>query len=134
MTAGGPRFRAVFAEAAWREDMRRYRASPEAQRIAVAARREAEDHGIEPGRLARCRAEDRNGTRLPNCVKLYLPPEAAEPRFRMVFAAAVSAQAPAGMVLAYLAFGVSHHPPEANAPTVYELADLRLRKPPNAAR
>ncbi len=128
MTAGGPRFRAVFAEAPWREDMRRYRKNPAAQRVAATARREAEQHGVDFARLHRCRPEGKDGTRLPNCVKLYLPPEEAEPRFRMVFVAAVDARAPAGIVLAFLAFGVSHHPPEANAPTVYELADLRLRK------
>lgn len=128
--AGGPRFRAAFAEAAWREDMRRYRSSPSVQRMAAAARRDAEVRGVEPGRLHACQADGQDGTRLPNCVKLYLPPEAADPRFRMVFAAAVSDDAPAGMVLAYLAFGASHHPPEAHAPTVYELADVRLRERP----
>lgn len=41
----------------------------------------------------------------------------------MVFRFAVVDDSP---LLEYLAFGVRHHPPESNAPTVYEIAHRRL--------
>lgn len=82
MAASKRRFRAVFAEVAWREDMRRYRANPGAKDLALRGRQAAEAKGIDKDELENCEAEGRDGTRLANCVKLYLPPGEPEARFR----------------------------------------------------
>ena len=59
---------------------------------------------------------------MAGCVKMYVP--WANGRFGAIFAAVVHPDRPFGLRL--IAFGVRHHPPESNAPTVYEIADGRL--------
>jgi len=70
--------------------------------------------------LRRCE-EGRDGTRLPICVKVYLPPPAGP--FGMVFRIA---RDNVGTKLTLLAFGVRHPPRHSNAPSVYRLAHWRL--------
>ena len=71
--------------------------------------------------LRRCAEEGPDGTRLPSCVKVYLPPPAGP--FGMVFRIA---RDETGTKLALLAFGMRHPPRHSNAPSVYWLADRRL--------
>ena len=80
-----------------------------------------EREGVVLADLRDCESEGRDGTRLPGCLKVYLP--APDGRFGMVL---ILARDEHGLALHYLAFGVRHHPRESNAPSVYQLADRRL--------
>lgn len=53
--------------------------------MALDARRQFAAHGIEAAQLRPCRDEGRDGTRLPGCVKTYLPAPAGD--WGMVFQA-----------------------------------------------
>lgn len=72
--------------------------------------------------LRRCDPDGRDGTRLPNCVKTYLPGSSG--RWRMVFQA-VRAAGSEQLLLAYRAFGVAHpeHPWQRS---VYEVSHHRF--------
>jgi hypothetical protein len=114
-----PRFATRFDLDAFREDMARTtRAGRDA---AEAARRRYEAGGTPRSELRPCDPEGRDGTQLPQCLKVYLPPPAG--RFGMVFKFVLADDGPR---LDYLAFGVRHHPPNSNAETVYMQADRRL--------
>lgn len=79
--------------------------------------------GIPRSKLRACQAEGRDGTRLPGCVKTYIPwPDG---RFGAVFVAVTHPNRP--LALRVVAFGVRHHPSGSSARTVYEIADQRLR-------
>lgn len=111
--------RVLFDEGAFAEDtMRSGRAGAQALRE---ARSQFEQDGVEIKVLRRCDPEGRDGTKLPDCFKVYLPPPNG--KFGMVFRFVRDAD---GLALRYLAFGVRHHPRDSNASTVYELADRRL--------
>src|SRR3954464_2640662 len=112
---GEPCFPARFDAEAFRED--ESRATPAARAAHEAARRDYEARGIPRSLLRPCDAESRDGTELPQCLKVYLPPPAGP--FGMVFKFVLIAGSPR---LDFLAFGVRHHPAESNAPTVYEVA------------
>jgi hypothetical protein len=108
----------VFDDAAFNEDL--HRAGSE---VAIAARREYEQSGVPVADLLACDEEGRDSTRLPECLKVYLPRPAG--RFGMVF----TIQRQTGRLsLAYLAFGVRHHPQGSHALTVYQIADRRLHE------
>jgi len=111
--------RVLFSEGEFGEDtMRSGRAGAKALRE---ARGQFEQDGVEIKVLRRCDPEGRDGTKLPACFKVYLPPPNG--KFGMVFRFVRDAD---GLALRYLAFGVRHHPRDSNAPTVYEIADRRL--------
>lgn len=113
------RARVLFNEGAFAEDtMRSGRAGA---RVLREARSQFEGVGVEIKTLRRCDPEGRDGTKLPNCFKVYLP--APHGKFGMIFRFVRDAD---GLALRYLAFGIRHHPRDSNAPTVYELADRRL--------
>ncbi len=79
--------------------------------------------GIPRSRLMACQAEGRDGTRLPGCVKTYIPwPDG---RFGAVFVAVAHPSRP--MALRAIAFGVRHHSRGSSAQTLYEIAHRRLR-------
>jgi len=119
MPTPGPRFPARFDPQAWDEDLAR---STPAGRTAVRdARGDYEPNGIPRSHLKPCEAEGRDGTNLPQCFKVYLPPP--DGRFGMVFTIDGNADKPA---FVFLAFGVRHHPKGSHAPTVYEIAHGRL--------
>lgn len=119
MGAAEPRFPARFDEPAWKQDLER---STQAGRAAATeARRRYRLSGIPRSELRPCAAEGRDGTQLPMCLKVYLPPPAG--RFGMVFALKLIDNR---ITLVYLAFGVRHHPPESNALSVYQIAHRRL--------
>jgi hypothetical protein len=75
--------------------------------------------------LRRCDAEARDGTRLPGCVKLYIPQPAG--RWGAVF---LGGAVDGSLKLFLLAVG-ERHPDAAWRPSVYEIAHRRLnrRKP-----
>lgn len=116
---GELRFAARFDPDAFREDMAR--ATPAGREAAESAKRDYEANGIPRSELRPCHAEDRDGTRLPQCLKVYQPQP--DGRFGMVFKFAVVDGRP---LLEYLAFGVRHHPRASNAATAYEIAHQRL--------
>jgi hypothetical protein len=118
--SGEPRFPARFDPDAFRLDMARTTAP--GREAAEAFRRDSEANGILRSSLRPCAAEGRDGTELPQCLKVYLPPPAG--RFGMVLRFVI---ADGGPRLDYLAFGVRHHPTDSNAATVYVVADRRLR-------
>jgi hypothetical protein len=78
--------------------------------------------GIQRSRLMACQAEGRDGTRLPGCVKTYVPWPTG--RFGAVLVAVTHPARP--LALRVVAFGIRHRPPRSSAPTVYEVADRRL--------
>lgn len=110
---------ALFDDAAFAEDLRR--ASDSGQEVALAARREFETQGVPTTGLLACDEEGPDGTALRHCVKMRLPPPNG--KFGMVFRIEIRSGKP---VLVFAAFGVRHHPLEAQAPTVYEIAHRRL--------
>lgn len=110
---------ALFDDAAFAEDLQR--ASDAGTEVALAARKEFEGEGVPVGSLLACDEEGSDGTELRHCVKLRLPPP--DGKFGMVFRIE---QRQERSVLVFAAFGVRHHPLEANAPTVYEIAHSRL--------
>ncbi|MGB7685006.1 MAG: hypothetical protein WBL45_04410 [Solirubrobacterales bacterium] len=116
-----PRFAARFDPDAFREDTGR--ATPAGREVAEAARRQYEANGIPRSELRPCDPEGRDGTKLPQCLKVYLPPPVG--RFGMVFKFVIANDRPR---LDFLAFGVRHHPSDSNAPTVYQVANQRLQE------
>jgi hypothetical protein len=116
--------RVLFSEGAFAEDtMRSGRAGAKALRE---ARSKFERDGAEIKALRRCDPEHRDGTKLPACFKIYLPPPNG--KFGMVLRFVRDDE---GLALRYLAFGVRHHPHESNAPTVYDIAHRRLHNQPS---
>lgn len=122
-TARRHSFPARFDENAWEEDLAR--STPSGRQAAEAARRDYERSGIPFEHARRVQEHGRDGTVLPNCAKVYLPQPAG--RFGMIFRAMNVAGRPH---LAYLAFGVRHHPLDSRRPTVYQLAHQRLHGQP----
>jgi hypothetical protein len=116
--------RLLFNEGAFAEDTMR------SGRAGAATLREArgrfEQEGAAIKTLRRCDPEGRDGTSLPGCFKVYLPPP--DGKFGMVFRFVRDAD---GLALRYLALGIRHHPRDSNAPTVYEIADRRLHGAPS---
>jgi hypothetical protein len=111
----------VFDDAAFDEDLER--ASPAGRAVALSTRASYIAYGCPLANLRVCEAESPDGIRLGGCAKLYLPAPAG--RFGMVFALR---RREGRLLLSYLAFGVRHHPRDSNAPTVYQLAHLRLHR------
>lgn len=109
----------LFDDAAFVEDLNR--ASEAGRVVALAARKDYEQDGVLTEQLLACEEEGPGGTALANCVKLRLPHP--DGKFGMVF----RIERRAGkLLLVYAAFGVRHHPREANARSVYEIAHQRL--------
>jgi hypothetical protein len=110
---------ALFDDAAFAEDLQR--ASEAGREVALRARRGFESDGVSVASLLACAEEGPDGTSLRHCLKLRLPPP--DGKFGMVFRIE---KRESGSVLAFIAFGVRHHPPGSNAPSVYEIAHRRL--------
>ena len=115
--------RVLFSEGAFAEDtMRSGRAGAKVLRE---TRSQFERNGVEIKTLRRCDPEGRDGTKLPACFKVYLPPPSG--KFGMVLRFVRDDE---GLALRYLAFGIRHHPRDSNAPTVYDVAHRRLHGEP----
>ncbi len=78
---------------------------------------------MDRAQLEPCAAEGRDGTQLAGRVKVYLPADAVDSPFRMLFTPVI---VEARLELAYLAFGVGHQPKGSLARTVYEIAHSRV--------
>jgi hypothetical protein len=114
--------RVIFDEAAFGEDL--IRTTDTGRSVALETRSAYDRDGCPVEDLLACDSEAQDGTRLPGCVKVYRPAPAG--KFGMVFEIDRHA---GSLVLAYLSFGVRHHPPGSHAPTVYQLAHRRLNWP-----
>jgi hypothetical protein len=114
------RWRVRFDASAFAVDLAH--ASEAGRKVAGAARQRLEREGIAGEELRACLAESREGTRLAGCVKTYLPPPAGA--WGMVFALAIDDDGP---YLQHVAFG-RRHPPRPWQPSVYQVADRRLRE------
>jgi hypothetical protein len=115
----------TFDDAVWREEVERFAAGSRPRVTGEAARRELERSLPGIGFKA-CAAEGSDGTRLPKCVKLFVPvghSSSASAPFGFVFEAAVAGKS-ATLELRLLAFGERHPPPGVR--TVYERAHKRL--------
>jgi hypothetical protein len=110
----------VFDDAAWAEDMRR--ASAGTRHVAAHARRAFEADGVPIDQLKACQPEGGDGTQLPNCVKVYIP--ALTGPHGMVFEIE---RIDGRLRLLYAAFGLRHPSREMRQPSVYEIADRRLK-------
>jgi hypothetical protein len=104
-------------------------ATPAARQIGQEAVQHLGREGILREQLRPCRAEERDGTRLPGCVKTYLPAPAG--RCGMVLQLRVDQDGP---LLFCLAFGVRHPAPGSQRPSVYQVADRRLHRPTQPGR
>lgn len=123
MSARGPVFPVAFDELATAEDLARLgRSGIEA--FADFGRDIDQLGGLLRERLLACEAEGRDGTRLAGCVKTYVPWPTG--RFGAVMVAVSHPERPVG--LRVIAFGVRHHPRDAHALTVYEIAHRRLNR------
>jgi hypothetical protein len=119
VSTSGVRFPARFDPDAWETDLAR--STPAGRAAAENAKRDYAKNGVPREHLQACDPEGRDGTRLPHCVKAYVPHP--DGRFGMVFEWVIH---PTGPRLRYLAFGVRHHPKGSHALTVYEIAHARL--------
>lgn len=133
-SGGGDKFAVIFDEEAWEEDTKsaRKKAVPrgkkrqskhaETLREVERARERLERDGISLDELEECDAEARDGTSLPGCYKLRLPPkdERGSFKFRMIF------QLTADETFLFLAYGVGHQPSRIGALDAYKRADKRL--------
>lgn len=119
MPLRGGRARARFDERAFAGDADRL--SRRDRQIVALARKDFEREGVELDRLRACQDEHMSGTRLPGCVKVYLPDAAGQ--WRMIFQISIAGEA---FVLSYLAAGVGHQPRGSRAPDAYQLAHHRM--------
>ncbi|MGB7684954.1 MAG: hypothetical protein WBL45_04140 [Solirubrobacterales bacterium] len=110
---------ALFDAASFAEDLNR--ASDTGRDVALAARSDFEQNGVPVAPLLACEEEGPEGTSLAHCVKIRLPHP--DGKFGMVFRIELHE---GQSRLAFAAFGIRHHPPDSNAPTVYEIAHRRL--------
>jgi hypothetical protein len=110
----------AFDELAWHEDLRQ--ATGSAKRIGEETRSRLEREGQAINALFACDPEGRDGTSLPGCVKVYLPPPGGP--LGLVFRLAKGKDR--RLYLDHLAFGVRHLPAGSRGATVYQLAHRRL--------
>ena len=105
---------------------------PERARGALeTARGRYECEGVPASERRHCDAEHPSGTRLPGCLKVYIPDFTGA--WRIVFQIALLAEGKLG--LGYVALGVAHPRERSRQRNVYELAHYRLhgawpRRPP----
>jgi hypothetical protein len=109
----------VFDDAAWDEEL--LRASTAARAVAHHARRTFAAYGVAIDQLKACAAEGPDGTELPHCVKVYLPPSAG-PHGMVFEISRVAGQ----LRLLYVAFGLRHPSRDMRQPSVYQVAHRRL--------
>ncbi|HWD69123.1 MAG TPA: hypothetical protein VG293_02950 [Solirubrobacteraceae bacterium] len=128
MQAAG-RFEVRFDELAFTDDLAH--ATPAGRDVAQAAKQRLERDGTDLSDFKRCDPNGRDGTRLPNCVKIHLPRPGD--RWRMVFE--ITRDKTTGTLgLTYRAFGVGH-PEHPWQPSAYQVAHGRLHPsdgPPHA--
>lgn len=109
----------TFDDAAFAEDLAHSTAA--ARTVALAARRQMLARGLADITLYACKPEAEDGTRLPRCVKTYVPGPGKP--WRMVFE--LRSASDGRLFLDFLAFGVGH-PTRPGQPSVYQIAHRRL--------
>ena len=119
---GGGHARVVFDDALWEEDLAH--STTAGRDAATRARRLLERNGAPIEQLHPCQPEGRDGSRLPGCLKLYIPPPTGP--WGIVLRLAKDQH---GTLLAALAFGPRHPGTGKPRTSVYELADRRLHQP-----
>lgn len=112
------RYEVLFDDDAFDEDLAH--ATAAGTEVALAARDRLAREGVTADACKPCLAEGPDGTQLPGCVKLYLPPPAGQ--WGLVLRLALRSGEP---VLYHVAFGV-RHPGRAWQPSVYQVAHRRL--------
>ncbi len=118
----GAAFGVTFDDGTLAEDLAH--ASARGRIVALDARRQLAAHGIAVTLLRPCRDEASDGTRLPGCVKTYLPAPAGD--WGMVFEGRLDER---GQPLLHcLAFG-RRHPLRPGQFSVYQIAARRLESP-----
>lgn len=121
MTGKEPVFPVAFDELAMADDLARL-GEGGAEALAELGREIERLGGLPRERLRACEAEGRDGTRLGDCVKTYVPWPTG--RFGAVMVPVSHSERPLG--LRVIAFGVRHQPPESHALSVYQIAHRRL--------
>lgn len=117
---GRPAARVHFDDALFEADLAR--ASVRGRAALAAARSRLERDGMRAQERRACSAEHRSGTRLPGCVKVYVPDMAGP--WRMVSQVAHFGDGALG--LEYVVSGSAHLPCGTRRRDVYELAHFRL--------
>jgi hypothetical protein len=117
-------YRVQFDDTPFAEDLAH--TSSAGQKAAEQKRAAVERAGQPRDELLGCSTEGRDGTSLPGCVKTYVPWPTG--RWGMVFEFRFDEDH--RPYLAFLAFGVRHHPLGSNARTVYEVAHHRIHVQP----
>ncbi len=114
-----------FGEQEWLEEVERLRRRSPARTQAERSRREIEASTATLD-LLKCKAQGDDGTRLPGCVKLYVPlgrQGASEAPFGFVFQLAQDSDG--DLLWSFIPFG-ERHPDNPGTRTVYERAHRRL--------
>jgi hypothetical protein len=114
-----------FGEEEWREEVERFRERSPARTQGERARSEIEASPAVAG-LLKCEAYGADATRLPGCMKLYVPlgrQGASEAPFGFVFQLAQASDG--SFIWNFLAFG-ERHPDNPSTRTVYERAHKRV--------
>jgi len=120
-----PAFAVTFDDAALSEDLAH--ATAPGRIVALDARRQFAAHGIDIALLRPCQDDARDATRLPGCVKTYLPAPIGD--WGMVFEGRLDEHGRPFMHC--LAFGRRHpYAPPNPASTSSPPSDSRPRKPP----
>ncbi len=123
----GASFRVELDDTAFAEDQAH--STPAGRDAALRKRVAVERDGQPADDLITCDDEARDGTRLPGCFKTYVPWPTG--RWGMVFELRFDENR--RPYLAFLAFGVRHHPKDSHALSVYQIADQRLTGRPLGA-
>lgn len=114
-----------FGVVEWREEVERLRPKGRARAIALRARQTIEADSRNLG-WRRCRDEGPGATRLPNCLKVYVPVSAEAPSeapYGFVFQLQIDSDG--SLFLNFISFG-ERHPENAQTRTLYERAHRRL--------
>ena len=110
----------AFDDLAWLDDLSEAKGS--SRRIGEETRSRLEREGRAVDALFVCDEDARDGTSLPGCVKVYLPPLGGP--LGLVYRLAKGQDG--RLYLDHLAFGVRHLPPGVRGETVYRRAHRRL--------
>ena len=121
MPTSDPRFTARFDPDTWETDLSR--STPPGRAAARTARRHYERNGVPRSHLRPCQVEGRDGTKLPDCAKVYVPHPNG--RWGIVFKFTIIDRRPR---LELLSFGVRHQPKGSHAPNTYDFANQRANE------
>lgn len=128
MTPAAGRYRVLFNDALWAEDLSRLSSS--GKEHATTARTWFETYGLSMDDTLPCRPEGQDGTRLPGCRKRYIP--AAGDPYRIILAPVKLKDGT--IVFTCVAFGLGHPPAASNVPDAYKLAHYEIVYDATASR